>query len=83
MKYQSGYYIDSVELELTGKMKKFLQSLDNGVYSQLDKLAKKRGVNIQELLRAVIIPEWLEDKKGLSLGFGKGDYSALTGKKNK
>ena len=52
-----------MELELSGKMKKFLQSLDDGVYSQLEKLAKKRGVNIQELIRAVIIPEWLEDKK--------------------
>lgn len=51
-----------MELELTGKMKKFLQSLDDGVYKQLDKLAKKRGVNVQELLRAVVIPEWLESK---------------------
>ena len=70
-----------MELVSTGKMKKFLQSVDDGVYSQLEKIASKRGVNIQQLLRAVIIPEWLEDKKGLSLGFGKGDYSALTGKK--
>lgn len=71
-----------MELVLTGKMKKFLQSIDDGVYSQLEKLAKKRGVNIQELVRAVIIPEWLENKKGLNLGFGKDkDYSSLTGRR--
>jgi hypothetical protein len=28
-------------------------------YRRLDAKAKKRGVKIQELLRAVIIPEWL------------------------
>lgn len=41
-------------------MKKFLQTLDESIYSKLENLAKKKGITIQELLRAVIIPDWLE-----------------------
>ena len=46
-------------VELSGKMKKFLQSIDNNIYTQLEKHAKKRGTKVQELIRNVIIPEWL------------------------
>ena len=38
---------------------KFMQTLDEYVYKELEKLAKKRGITIQELIRAVILPEWL------------------------
>ncbi|MEO9309463.1 MAG: hypothetical protein ABI337_04115 [Nitrososphaera sp.] len=41
-------------------MKKFLQTLDESVYAKLEKVAKKKGITIQELLRAIIIPDWLE-----------------------
>lgn len=40
-------------------MKKFLQSLDDTIYAKLEREAKKRGLSLQELVRAVIIPEWL------------------------
>jgi predicted DNA-binding ribbon-helix-helix protein len=40
-------------------MPKFMQTLDNEIYEKLSKIAKKRGITIQELIRAVIIPEWL------------------------
>jgi len=43
-------------------MKKFLQSIDDSVYAKLEKIAKKRGVTVQELIRAVIVPEWLEKR---------------------
>lgn len=39
-------------------MPKFIQSLDNQVYTQLEKLAKERGITVQTLIRAVIVPEW-------------------------
>lgn len=42
---------------------KFLQTIDDSIYSRLEKLAKKRGITVQELMRAVIIPSWLEVQK--------------------
>ena len=40
---------------------KFIQSIDNGPpYRFLNKEAKRRGLAVQDVLRAVVIPEWLE-----------------------
>ena len=36
-----------------------MQTLDDLIYRELEKTAKKRGVTIQELIRAVIVPEWI------------------------
>jgi hypothetical protein len=38
---------------------KFMQSVDKNVYNELTALAKARGVSVQELLRAVIIADWM------------------------
>ena len=38
---------------------KFMQTLDDFIYKELEKIAKKRGITIQELIRAVIVPEWI------------------------
>ena len=43
-------------------MTKFMQSLDPEIFKQLQEIAEKRGITIQELLRAVIIPDWLKEK---------------------
>ena len=40
-------------------MPKFMQTLDDIIYRELEKLAKRRGITIQELIRAVIVPEWI------------------------
>ncbi|MGI0047775.1 MAG: ribbon-helix-helix protein, CopG family [Nitrosotalea sp.] len=42
---------------------KFLQTIDDAIYAKLEKIAKKRGITVQELIRAVIIPSWLEEQK--------------------
>jgi hypothetical protein len=39
---------------------KFMMVLDKGAYRKLQVLAKKRGITIQEYLRAVIIGSYLE-----------------------
>lgn len=44
------------------EMPKFMQSLDDEVFATLQKIAKERGIKVQELIRAVIIPEWLREK---------------------
>jgi len=52
-------------IEVSRKMPKFMQTLDQEVYDKLQKIARERGITIQELIRAVIIPEWLKQKEEL------------------
>ncbi len=40
---------------------KFMQSLDPQVYAELRKIAKDRGITMQELIRAVIVPDWMRN----------------------
>jgi len=44
-------------------MPKFMQTLDDEIYGKLDELAKQRGISVQELIRAVVVPEWLKDRE--------------------
>lgn len=41
-----------------------MQTLDDIIYRELDKVARKRGITIQELIRAVIVPEWVNGHNG-------------------
>ena len=43
---------------------KFMQTLDDTIYKELEKMAKRRGISIQELIRAVIVPEWVTGHSG-------------------
>jgi len=45
------------------EMPKFMQSLDDEVFAILQKIAKERGIKVQELIRAVIIPDWLRERQ--------------------
>jgi len=38
---------------------KFMQVLDRAVYLRLKQLAHQRGVTVQELIRVLLIPDWL------------------------
>ena len=42
---------------------KFMQMLDSETYRALEKEADGRGASIQELLRTVIIPDWLVEHR--------------------
>ena len=44
-------------------MPKFMQTLSSEIYEKLYEIANERGIKIQELIRSVIIPEWLEDRE--------------------
>jgi hypothetical protein len=49
---------------------KFMQVLTSDVHERLRKFADERGVGLQELIRAVALPEWLmiqEAKKKAAL----------------
>ena len=43
--------------------KKFIQVLEPTVFRILRARSRKRGIHVQELIRAVIIPEWLEENR--------------------
>lgn len=43
----------------TEVMEKFFMTLGEITFARLEKEAKKREITVQELIRAVIIPEWL------------------------
>jgi len=38
---------------------KFMQTLDTRAYKTVATLANRRRITVQELVRAVIVPEWL------------------------
>ena len=36
-----------------------MQVLDRGIFLKLKELAKSRGVTVQELIRVLVIPDWM------------------------
>ena len=40
---------------------RFIQTVDDTVHQALKRVARERGVSVQQLIRAVIIPEWFQD----------------------
>ena len=46
---------------VAGSKMKFMQMLDSQTYRVLQEEARERGASIQELLRTVIIPDWLTE----------------------
>lgn len=44
---------------VVSKNRKFMQVFSETIYGELELIAKQKGVSIQELLRAVVVPDWL------------------------
>ena len=44
------------------RTRKFMQTLDNRLFLELEKIARGRGITVQQLLRAVIVPEWFKNE---------------------
>jgi hypothetical protein len=65
------HFISTLELRLISRetvvfrLPKFMQTLDDLIYRELEKIAKRRGITIQELIRAVIVPEWINGLNGI------------------
>lgn len=38
---------------------KFMQTIGEEMFSELERISSERGIGVQTLLRAVIIPEWV------------------------
>ena len=45
-------------------MNKIMLSVAEETFVTISTLAKKRGISVQELLRAVIVPEWVRENLG-------------------
>ena len=45
---------------------KFMQTIGDEVFLELEKIADEKGIRVQTLLRAVVIPEWVQ-REGLSM----------------
>ena len=52
-------------------MHKFMVALDERVFGELDRRAKTRNISVQELLRAVVVPEWIREENQASLELGR------------
>jgi predicted DNA-binding ribbon-helix-helix protein len=39
-----------------------MQTLDNRLFLELEKMARGRGITVQQLLRAVVVPEWFKNE---------------------
>lgn len=50
-------------IAVAGNKTKFMQMLDSQTYRALQNEARSRGASIQELLRTVIIPDWLTENR--------------------
>lgn len=42
-------------------MAKFIQTINDKVFATLQDIAEKKGISVQELIRAVIVPDWLKE----------------------
>jgi hypothetical protein len=42
-------------------------AFDEKIFVELDRLARTRNISIQELLRAVVVPEWIRGEGRLGL----------------
>lgn len=49
-------------------MSKFMQSLGDSAYIRLRKIADDRDITVQELIRAIVIPDWLKMTEGSNGG---------------
>src|SRR3989337_2705718 len=43
--------------------RKFMQTLDDRVHRELSTLAQQRGITVQGLIRAVVVPEWVNSRE--------------------
>jgi hypothetical protein len=61
---------------------KFMQTIGDEMFIELEKIADEKGIRVQTLLRAVVIPEWVE-KEGLSMDPRSNGTAAQTSYREK
>jgi hypothetical protein len=61
---------------------KFMQTIGDEMFIELEKIADEKGIRIQTLLRAVVIPEWVQ-REGLSMDPRSNSTGAQTSYREK
>ena len=59
-----------------------MQTVGDEMFKELEKIASGKGIGVQTLLRAVIIPEWVQ-REGLSMDPGENPSKPQTSNKEK
>ena len=59
-----------------------MQTGGDEMFKELEKIASGKGIGVQTLLRAVIIPEWVQ-REGLSMDPGENPSKPQTSNKEK
>ncbi len=59
-----------------------MQTVGDEMFKELEKIASGKGIGVQTLLRAVIIPEWVQ-REGLSMDPGENSSKPQTSNKEK
>jgi len=54
-------------------LSKFMQSLGDAAYTKLRKIAEERDITVQELIRAIVIPDWLKTAEKHNGGNGQSE----------
>ena len=47
-------------------MKKMLVTINDPTYEMLQRMAMRRGITVQMMLRSIVIPQWLHERTELS-----------------
>ena len=42
---------------------KFMQTIGDEMFNELERISREKGIRVQTLLRAVIIPEWVQGQR--------------------
>ena len=48
-------------------MAKFMQQLHKSMFNELKRLGRERNISVQELLRSIVIPEYVQAEKQKAL----------------
>jgi hypothetical protein len=59
-----------------------MQTVGDEMFKELEKIANGKGIGVQTLLRAVIIPEWVQ-REGLSIDPGEKPSKPQTSNREK
>lgn len=62
------------------KTRKFMQTLDQRHYHELERIARKRGITVQQLIRAVIVPEYIAPEENIQETWKRARKLLLRGK---
>jgi len=56
---------------------KYMQTLHQNIFTELNRIAEQKGISIQELIRAVIVPDWIRTEERRTRPSGTRGFANL------